>query len=469
MTQIFFYIVPVAVILGFMILIHEFGHYAVAKLLGVRVEQFAIGFGKRLIGFRKGETDYRINAIPLGGYVKMSGENPMDEHTGDPREFMSHSRWHRFLIAVAGPMMNILLAIILLTVVYRVHYEYPASKDEPAVVGWVEHDSPAAKIGVQRGDRIAQIDGVQDPTWGDVMSKGMLSPNQPLKVVIQRDAQRIEQKIVPEAVTVNQVGSAGWHPDEPVVVGSLEHGMPAEKAGIKAGDKIVAMDGQPIISIESMIQSLQQTKDKAVSFTVVRGGQTADFTIQPVLAPTSPASQNHQGWFDALLRRLGFGGSAEHKSEDHYRIGFTYSPEMKVGSLPLGEAFARSLFDNRSNSLMLLDLVGKLVQGKVSPKTISGPIGIAQVAGEAAQEKGWTPLIEITSMISLNLGIFNLLPIPIMDGGVILLLFIEALMRRDISLQIKERIYQAAFVFLVLFAAMVIYNDIAKTIAQRLP
>jgi regulator of sigma E protease len=142
---------------------------------------------------------------------------------------------------------------------------------------------------------------------------------------------------------------------------------------------------------------------------------------------------------------------------------------MKVGSLPLGEAFARSLSENRGNSLMLLDLVGKLVQGKISPKTISGPIGIAQVAGEAAQEKGWIPLIEITSMISLNLGIFNLLPIPIMDGGVILLLFIEALMRRDISLQIKERIYQAAFVFLVLFAAMVIYNDIAKTIAQRLP
>ena len=469
MTQLFFYIVPVAVILGFMILIHEFGHYAVAKLLGVRVEQFAIGFGKRLIGFRKGETDYRINAIPLGGYVKMSGENPMDEHTGDPREFMSHSRWHRFLIAIAGPSMNILLAIVLLTIVYRVHYEYPASKDIPAVVGWVEHDSPAAKIGVQRGDRIAQIDGVQDPTWGDVMSKGMLSPNQPLKVVIQRGAQRIDEKIVPEAVTVNEVGSAGWHPDEPVVVGSLEHGMPAEKAGIKAGDKTVAMDGVPISSIESMIQSLQQTKDKTINFTVVRGNQTANFTIQPVLAPTGRVPENHTGWFDSLLRRLGFGGSAEHKSEDHYRIGFTYSPEMKVGSLPLGEAFARSLSENRSNSLMLLDLVGKLVQGKISPKTISGPIGIAQVAGEAAQEKGWIPLIEITSMISLNLGIFNLLPIPIMDGGVILLLFIESLMRRDISLQIKERIYQAAFVFLVLFAAMVIYNDIAKTIAQRLP
>src|SRR6266849_2683640 len=165
MTQLFFYIVPVAAILGFMILIHELGHFMVAKALGVRVEQFAIGFGKRLIGFRKGETD---------------------ERTGDPREFMSHSRWHRFLIAIAGHMMNILLAIVLLTVVYRVHYEYPASKDLPAVVGWVEHDSPAAKIGVQRGDRIAQIADVQDPTWGQVMSKDLVSPNQPLDVVIQR-------------------------------------------------------------------------------------------------------------------------------------------------------------------------------------------------------------------------------------------------------------------------------------------
>src|SRR6266550_8823670 len=144
MSQLFFYVVPVAVILGFMILIHEFGHYAVAKLLGVRVEQFAIGFGKRLIGFRRGETDYRINAIPLGGYVKMSGENPMDQRSDDPREFMNHSRWHRFLIAIAGPAMNILLAIFLLTTVYMVHYEYPAFLDKAVVIDGVRKDSPAA-------------------------------------------------------------------------------------------------------------------------------------------------------------------------------------------------------------------------------------------------------------------------------------------------------------------------------------
>src|SRR5258705_3772475 len=138
-------VLSVGVILGFMILIHECGHFAVAKLLGVRVEQFAIGFGKRLFGFRKGDTDYRINVLPLGGYVKMSGENPMDERSGDPGEFMSHPRWHRFLIAIAGPAMNIMFAVGMLTCVYMVHYEYPAVLDEPAAIGWGLQGSRAAK------------------------------------------------------------------------------------------------------------------------------------------------------------------------------------------------------------------------------------------------------------------------------------------------------------------------------------
>ncbi len=444
MSQLFFYIVPVAVILGFMILIHEFGHYAVAKLLGVRVEQFAIGFGKRLIGFRRGETDYRINAIPLGGYVKMSGENPMDERTGDPREFMSHSRWHRFLIAIAGPAMNILFAIFLLTCVYLVHYEYPVYMDQPAVVGYVEPGTPAAKAGILRGDRIVQLDGIHDPTWEQVGVRELLSANQPLSFTAQRDGQHIQGSIVPAAVTSSEIGSAGWYPDEPVVVGELDPGLPAEKIGLQKGDKIVSMDRQPVPSIQVMIERLQQTKSKPVQIEVLRNGKSLSFTATPVLSDAA-------------------------NGEKHYRLGFKNAPETKVSSLSLPEAFSHSLADNKRYSMILLELVGKLVRGKISPKTVSGPIGIAQQAGAAAQEKGWLPLLALTAGISLNLGIFNLLPIPIMDGGVILLLFIESLMRRDISLHIKERIYQAAFVFLVLFAAMVIYNDIAKTIAQRLP
>jgi len=441
-------VLAVAVVLGFMILIHEFGHYAVAKLLGVRVEVFSIGFGKRLLGFRRGDTDYRVSAIPLGGYVKMSGENPMDERTGDPGEFLSHPRWHRFLIAIAGPSMNILLAIGLLTFVYMVHYEYPAVLDEPAVIGWVLSDTPAAKAGIQIGDRIARLDGIENPTWKQVDPKEALSPNQPLDVTIERAGKSFEKTIVPEAYGVNQMGFAGWVPKEPsVTITDLEKGMPAEKAGIQIGDEILTVDGQPIPALEAMIETLKRTQGKPIEITVRRNGQQKTFTMQPVLA-------------DIPGQR-----------EQRYRVGIG-SLQMKVTTLPLAAAFRKSIEQNKEGSLLILELVQKMIQRKISIRTIEGPIGIGRAAGEAATEKGWTPLMALTAAISLNLGIFNLLPIPILDGGVILLLFVESLMRRDISLQIKERIYQAAFVFLVLFAVMVIYNDLAKTLPgmmQRLP
>jgi regulator of sigma E protease len=448
MSGFFIAVLAVAVVLGFMILIHEFGHYAVAKLLGVRVEVFSIGFGKRLLGFRRGDTDYRISAIPLGGYVKMSGENPMDERTGDPGEFLSHPRWHRFLIAIAGPSMNILLAIGLLTAVYMVRYEYPMFLEQPAVIAWVKPDSPAANAGLRPGDRIAGVDGIQNPTWEQLEPKVWLSPNQPLTVTIQRDNETFERTITPQAITTSEVGSAGWYPNESVTVGALEPGMPAARAGLQTGDHVVAMDGKPLPSIEAMIEQLQQSKSKPVDLTIQRDGSEFTVRVQPMLAST------------------------EDPNEKRYRIGFSNKPEMKVTRLSLAEAVSHSLADNKKDSLLILELMKKLVQRKVSIRTISGPIGIAQDAGEAATEKGWTPLMALTAAISLNLGIFNLLPIPILDGGVILLLFVESIMRRDISLQIKERIYQAAFVFLVLFAVMVIYNDLAKTLPgmmQRLP
>ena len=441
-------LVAVVFVLGFMILIHEFGHYAVAKWLGVRVEVFSIGFGKRLFGFRKGDTDYRVSAIPLGGYVKMSGENPMDERTGDPAEFLSHSRWHRFLIAIAGPAMNILLAIFLLTTVYMVHYEYPSYLDKPAVIEGVKHDSPAAQAGLQPGDRIVKVDGMENPTWEQLQPRVWLSPNQPLTVTIQRGDQIFEKTIVPKAITSSEVGSAGWYPQEPVVVGRLDADMPAAKAGMKEGDKIVALNGTPVRSIETMIERLQETKQEPVELTVLRGNQTLSFRMQPVLSKT------------------------EDPKEQRYRLGFRNKGENKVTTLPFAQALNLSLEQNKKYGLLILELAKKILQGKVSPRAVSGPIGIAQDAGYAAQQKGWTPLMELTAGISLNLGIFNLLPIPILDGGVILFLLIEGLMRRDISLRIKERVYQTAFIFLVLFAVMVIYNDLMKTIpglAGRLP
>jgi regulator of sigma E protease len=445
MSSVLIDIVSVAIILGFMILIHEFGHYAVAKLLGVRVEQFAIGFGTRLIGFRKGETDYRINALPLGGYVKMSGENPMDARTGDPREFLSHPRWHRFLIAIAGPAMNVLLAIGLLTAVYMIHYERAVFMDQPTVINWVEQDSPAAKIGLQRGDTITRVADIQDPTWQQFSEKVLLNPNQPLSLTVLHDGQSFEKTLVPEAYGPSEMGDGGLEPKHVLEVTDLEPGLPAEKAGIQTGDVMVALNGQPLPALGAMIDTLKRTKDQPIQLTVSRNGQLKTFTLKPVL------------------------NGQEGTSDQRYRVGIGSVP-TKIIPLNFPQALQHSFETNKKTSVLILELVEKLVQHKVSMRAFSGPIGIAQAAGEAAQEKGWTPLMELTAAISLNLGIVNLLPIPILDGGVILFLLIESLMRRDVSLAIKERVYQAAFVFLVLFFVMVIYNDIAKSWpGMRLP
>ena len=428
------------IVLGFMILIHEFGHYAAAKYFGVRVEVFSIGFGKRLLGFTRGETDYRISAIPLGGYVKMSGENPMDDRTGDPGEFLSHPRWQRFIVALAGPAMNIMLAVALLTGVYMVHYEYPADLDEAAVVGWVNPNTPAEKAGIQRGDRIVQVEDIKNPDWEQVHIKDALSPNQPLRFSIERNGKIIEETLVPEPIGPNQYGDIGWVPQEPSSALTLvEPGMPAGRAGIKVGDQILTANGQDIPHLGALIQMLNRTKDQPLQLVVLRGGQKLSFTVKPTL--------------DA-------GGSGQGPA---YRIGIASLP-TKVVKLNFSDALKRSLSDNKRSSFLILELLQKMVQHKVSMRQVDGPIGIGSAVGAAAREEGWSPLLLITAAISLNLGIMNLLPIPILDGGVILLLFIESLMQKEISLPIKERIYQAAFVFLVLFAVMVIYNDLVKTL-----
>jgi regulator of sigma E protease len=428
------------IVLGFMILIHEFGHYAAAKYFGVRVEVFSIGFGKRLLGFKKGDTDYRISAIPLGGYVKMSGENPMDDRTGDPGEFLSHPRWQRFIVALAGPAMNIMLAVALLTGVYMVHYEYAAVLDEPALVGWVNPDTPAEKAGIQRGDKIVSVEGIQNPNWEQVDIKAALGPNQPLKFGIEHDGKVTEKILVPEPKGPNQYGSIGWVPKESsVTLTTVEPGMPADKAGIKVGDEILTANGQDIPALAALVQMLNRSKGEALDLVVLRNGQKQTFHVQPALVPAGPGEE---------LR---------------YRIG-AYCLPTKVVKLNFADALRRSLSDNKKSSFLILELLQKMVQRKVSMRQVDGPIGIGNAVGQAAREKGWTPLLLITAAISLNLGIMNLLPIPILDGGVILLLFIESLMQKEISLPIKERIYQAAFVFLVLFAVMVIYNDLVKTL-----
>ncbi len=440
-----YYVVTLAVVLGIMILVHELGHFLAAKWFGVRVDVFSIGFGKRLVGFRRGGTDYRISALPLGGYVKMAGENPLESRTGAPDEFMSHPRWQRFVIAIAGPAMNIILAVAVLTGVFMVHYEHPVFLDQPAVIGWVVENSPAAKAGVEQGDRIVRIDGEQDPTWEDVMLKVMISPKQPVDVAIQRGTQVSEKQIQPQADGAEQYASVGWVPDQPITVTELEPDMPAAKAGLKLGDDIIAINGLPMRSLFNVIQYLQHNGSNPVDVTVVRGGQQIHLAMTPL--------QTVEG------------------SQKSFRLGFRSEP-VNVDKLPFAQALNRSLEENKKYSFLIVDLVRKMLEHKVSIKQMEGPIGIGRATGEAARQPGWTPLLSLVAMISLNLGVFNLLPIPILDGGIIMLLIIESIMRRDISIRIKERIYQTAFVFLILFFAVVIYNDLMKALpglAQRLP
>jgi regulator of sigma E protease len=246
--------------------------------------------------------------------------------------------------------------------------------------------------------------------------------------------------MVPEPFGPNQYGDLGWVPKEPsVTLTVVERGMPADKAGLKVGDRLLTANGQEIPAVEALIQMLSRTKDQPLEIVVLRNGQKLTFTVKPTLAA---------------------GGSSQ---ELRYRIGVASVP-TKVVKLGFADALNRSLSDNKKSSFLILELLQKMAQHKVSMRQVDGPIGIGSAVGAAAREEGWTPLLLITAAISLNLGIMNLLPIPILDGGVILLLIIESLMQKEISLPIKERIYQAAFVFLVLFAVMVIYNDLVKTL-----
>ena len=438
-------VASMAVVLGIMILVHEFGHYAAAKWFGVRVDVFSIGFGKRLTGFRRGGTDYRISALPLGGYVKMAGESPLESRSGAADEFMSHPRWQRFVIAIAGPAMNILLAVVLLTGVFMVHYEHPVYLDQPAVVGWVLENSPAAKSGIEQGDRIVRIEGQQNPTWEDVLLKVAIASKGPMDIAIQRGNEILEKQVQPETEGSDPYATVGWLPDQPITVTELEPDMPAVQAGLKLGDEIVAVNGTPMRSLLSVIHYLRQNGSKPVDVTAVRNGQQLSFRITPV--------------------------QTEEDGQKNYRLGFQSRP-VQIDKLPFAQALNRSIEENKRYSLLIVDLVRKLAQHKASIKQMEGPIGIARASGDAARQPGWTPLLSLMAMISLNLGIFNLLPIPILDGGIILLLIIEGLLRREISMKIKERIYQTAFVFLILFAVVVIYNDLMKALpglAQRLP
>lgn len=432
-------IIVVAVVLGFMIFIHELGHFIAAKRIGVRAPVFSIGFGKRLVGFEWGGTDYRISLLPFGGYVKMAGEDPSESHHDDPGDFLAHPRWQRFMIAIAGPTMNILTALVLLAVVYKYHYEKPAYAEKPALVGDVEPNSPAAKAGIKPDDLIVRMGNVDHPTWEDVQLNVLMTTRKPIPLEIERDGKLLDLTLTPKAEGGYQVGYAGLGPCFPSVVGEVEPGMPAARSGLEAHDRILAVDGKNIPCYQHFPNAIQQTHGQPVTLTVVRNNKRLAITIQPV-------------------RQMEAG-------EDRWILGFYPSDDMVVKRLPIGQAIAASWDDNVQNTVLTFQTLAKLITRQISTRSIAGPVGIAQLSG-IAYRNGIVDLLSFVAFISLQLGIFNLLPVPMLDGGMIAMLVIEAAMQRDLSLQFKERVLQAGIFLLLLLVVFVTYNDIIRALGH---
>src|SRR5579871_1431823 len=402
------------VLIGVMILIHELGHYWAARFFDVKVDVFSFGFGPRLFGFKHGETDFRFSAILFGGYVKMTGEQPGDEAATDPRSFLSKPRWQRMVIAFAGPAINIVLAVGLLTGLFMAHYPKVPTPSSP-IVGYVVPDGAAAKAGVRAGDQVVQIDDVANPTWEDIAVKEISSARHPMEVWIKRDGERQHLTVTPLLDEKDGIGYAGWAQETDVQVAAVIAGMDAERQGLQKGDILISGDGHPLRSV-SRLREVIGDSGKPVQLIYSRKGvvQTAVVT---------PAKKNTDG-------------------EDRWMIGVQLEPRLEIIELPLREALSEAWRQNVQNA----KLIGKFLQGivarRMSPKSLEGPIRIAQLSGAAARE-GAATYIGLMAAVSLNLAIFNLLPVPILDGGVILLLFVEMLMRRDLDLRVKEAVVKA--------------------------
>jgi regulator of sigma E protease len=435
-------------VLGVLVLIHELGHHLAARYFGVRVESFSIGFGPRLFGFRYGETDYKVCLLPLGGYVKMAGVelagdsiSSDDSEQPDPDGFLAKPRWQRLVILFMGPLFNVFLAVALLAGMYMAHFERHRFWTEPAVVGYVQSDSPAELAGVEPGDLILSVDGERTENWQDVTLAVISATNSTVPVQVERDG-NVRSLSLAIGADEQGIGSAGWTEVAPVRLGQTSPGMPAAEADVQPGDLLIAINGEPMAAVEQVIDSIRALGGKEIELTLNRDGQVVTTSLTPVY---DDSDSREPAW------RIG--------------VELMADSERIVTPLSFGEALRQSVDDNRKNATLIFSFLGGLAEQRFSSKQLSGPVGIAQMSGEAAR-RGWPELIALMAGISLNLGIFNLLPIPILDGGSILMLLFESVMRRDVSLAVKERILQAGLVFIVLLFAFVMYNDILKALPQ---
>ncbi|HEX7152713.1 MAG TPA: RIP metalloprotease RseP [Thermoanaerobaculia bacterium] len=413
------------IVLGFLIFVHEAGHFFVAKFFKVRVLVFSFGFGKRLFGFHRGDTDYRVSLIPLGGYVRMAGDTPEDNQLGNPDEFLSKPKWQRFLILFAGPFMNIIIA---LAFVAGLAMNGIPEVDIAPVIGNVAPNSAAAKAGLQVGDRIVRVGTETVDEYDDLRMIMSLNAGTALTVVYERQGQTRTTTLTParEKSEYGPVGRAGIQPWVAPLIGSVVPGSAAEQAGLRGGDRIVSINGKPVQQLGDMDDVLEKTEGKPVTLAIARGAQTVNVTLT----------------------------DADEKA-DRRGIVMPY----RVVKYPFVAALQYSAAENWRMLRFAGAAIGRMFRPEGSVRELSGPVAIAKISGETLR-LGWVPLISLMAMISLQLGVMNLLPIPVLDGGHIMILLLEGIARREFSIRVKERIQQVGFAALATLMIVVLYNDV---------
>ena len=418
-------------VIGVLVFVHELGHFLMARRIGVRVLTFSLGFGPKLLAFTRGDTEYCVSAIPLGGFVKMAGENPEEKRTGADDEFMSKSKWQRFQVLVAGPVMNLVLAVVVMTFVLYNGAEVPAYEQQPAVVGVVLEGSPAERVGIQPGERIVSVAGRATDTWEELFVAVMPRAEREVAIVVRGLGGDRTLQVTPDAQTEFEMGDIGVAPVMQPQIRSVTPGEPADVGGVLPGDVIEAVAGEPVTSNE-LIERINASADTPLTLTVRRGDTRRDLVVTPA------------------------------ESGDVGLIGVSVSAyEVRIVEPGFVEAMQMSVERNYEWSGLIFQTLWGLVTTETSPKQLMGPVGIAQLSGASA-ELGLVALFSLMSMISLNLGILNLLPIPVLDGGHIAIMAVEGITRQDFSIRMKERMLVAGLVVLAALMVTVIYNDLTR-------